>query len=73
MPRRPKAGEIEETLAKAYNVTAIPKTGSEELPDLQLIEQIVAERIGPKSALREFWPDAPLGVFGLWFIQVAAI
>jgi hypothetical protein len=49
MPRRPKPGEIEETLEKAYDITAIQKAGTDSvpqhLPDLQLIEQIVAGRI----------------------------
>jgi hypothetical protein len=55
MPRKPKGREIEDTLKKAYNVDAVPKTDA--VPnvriDLQLIENVVAERIGAKPAVEE--------------------
>jgi hypothetical protein len=55
MPRRAKGREIEETLVKVYDVDAVPKTDAvpDHLPDLRLIEDIVAERISSKSALKE--------------------
>jgi hypothetical protein len=55
MPRAPKGREIEETLKRAYDVDAVPKTDAvpNNRPDLQLIEDTVAERIGSKSAVTE--------------------
>jgi hypothetical protein len=56
MPRRQKRGEVEDTVAKAYDVTAVQKKTDaipDFLPDLQRIENIVAERIGPRSILLE--------------------
>jgi hypothetical protein len=55
MPRKPKGREIEETLKRAYSVDAVPKTDAvpNNRPDLQLIEDTVAERIGSKSAVEE--------------------
>lgn len=55
MPRKPKGREIEETLERAYDVDAVPKTDAvpNHRPNLQLIENVVAERIGSKSAVKE--------------------
>jgi hypothetical protein len=57
MPRRAKRGEIEETIAKAYGLSRIPKADTnavpDHLPDIPEIENIVAERIGPGSALKK--------------------
>jgi hypothetical protein len=57
MPRPPKRGEIEEALEKAYNLTGLQKSSidspPDHLPNLNEIENVVAERIGPKSALKE--------------------
>src|SRR5260370_36609648 len=51
MPRAPKGREIEETLKRAYDVDAVPKTDAvpNHRPSLQLIEYTVAERISSKS------------------------
>jgi hypothetical protein len=55
MPRKPKGREIEETLKRAYDVDAVPKTDAvpNHRPNLQLIEDTIAERIGAKSAVSE--------------------
>src|ERR1700730_11801882 len=55
MPRAPKGREVEETLKRSYDVDAAPKTDAppNHRPNLQLIENIVAERIGSKSAVSE--------------------
>jgi hypothetical protein len=61
MPRRRKGREIEETVERAYNLKKIRKidTPPVHCVDITLIEQIVAERIGPKSALAELEEKSP--------------
>jgi hypothetical protein len=59
MPRPPKGREIEDTIAKAYDVDAVSKIDRSpaDLPDLRLIEDTVAERTGSKSAVQELLED----------------
>jgi hypothetical protein len=62
MPRHAKGREVEETVQRAYNISkSIPKKDRppDFVPDVALIEQIVAERIGPKSALAELEASSP--------------